>query len=250
MSDTADDSGILPLQPAATVMLVRDGEPGLEVFMLRRHPKQAFAADRYVFPGGRVDEADAAFGEQHRHAMAAIRECFEESGVLLALDANGRWVTDGHPALERRTDVHAGRVSFAQFLADEGLRPALDELHWVAHWVAPTREPNRRFDTLFFLVPCPPGQTGAHDDHETVDSEWVLPAAGLERERAGTFGLMPPTFAMLTTLAGHDSVASVMEWARTVGVPPRIQPKIRFSPEGRFLGVALPTDPDFPTLPE
>ena len=124
-----------PAHPASTVVIVRDGDAGLEVFMLRRTFTAAFASGMFVFPGGKVDEVDASTeigdiceGLTDAHAssllgipsgglaywVASIRECFEESGVLLALDANGRWVTDGHPALERRTDVHAGRVSSAR----------------------------------------------------------------------------------------------------------------------------------------
>ena len=119
----------VPIKPAATVMLLRDTDAGIEVFMLRRTAAAAFAGGMYVFPGGRVDpndgEGDAAF------VVAAIRECFEEAGVLLAVDDAGAMVSDGHPVLEHRHEVHDGSVDMHALAADHGLRLATDMLPWV-----------------------------------------------------------------------------------------------------------------------
>lgn len=248
MSEPHDGDGTaaaVPLHPASTVMLLRDGEAGLEVFMLRRHPAQVFAADSYVFPGGRVDDTDSAFGAGLRFEFAAVRECFEEAGVLLATTPDGEWVADGHPVFAHRGDVHAGTVSLAELLATHDLRPGLEHLVWVAQWVTPRAETTRRFDTHFFAVGFPEGQTWGHDHHETVDSEWVRPVAGLQRADSGQFRMLPPTRAMLETLAGYPDVSAAMAWARTVGKPARIQPKLRIDADGRVVGIALPTDPDY-----
>jgi 8-oxo-dGTP pyrophosphatase MutT (NUDIX family) len=231
-------------------MLLRDADTGsesggLEVFMLRRTNNAAFAGGMYVFPGGRVDDADgegdAAF------AMAAVRECFEEAGVLLAVDATGSTVRDGHPVLEHRHDVHDGTVDVRALAADHGLSLSTDELVWMSHWVTPKGETARRFDTRFFMVACPQGQTSYHDDSETVASMWVEPADALRRWRDGELLLMPPTVANLEFLAACGDVESAMDSARAVGVPPCILPKVR-SVDGRVVGVSLPGDVDYDSL--
>lgn len=240
----------VPVRPAATVMLLRDAATGsqsggLEVFMLRRTNNAAFAGGMYVFPGGRVDaadgEGDAAF------AMAAVRECFEESGVLLAVDAAGGTVRDGHPVLEHRHDVHDGTVDVRALAAEHGLTLSTDDLVYMSHWVTPKGESARRFDTRFFMVACPQGQTSYHDDSETVASMWVEPADALGRWSSGELMLMPPTVANLEFLAGHDDVGSAMAAARAVGVPPCILPKVRWA-DGRVIGVSLPGDDDYDSL--
>ena len=129
----------LPAKPAATVMLLRDADTteGIEVFMLRRTKAAAFASGMYVFPGGKVDDAD---GEGDAgYVIAAIRECYEEAGVLLATDADGRMVTDGHPAFDlpqcrpRRNDRPSTTLRAAR------PDPAIDDLVWISHWITPVR---------------------------------------------------------------------------------------------------------------
>ncbi|MEY4173553.1 MAG: hypothetical protein RI900_718 [Actinomycetota bacterium] len=236
----------IPVRPAATVMLLRDVPAGLEVFMLRRTISAAFAGGMYVFPGGRVDEAD---GEgDAAYAMAAVRECFEECGVLLARDADGNDVSDGHPALAHRHGVHDGSVDVRELAAEHGLTLSLDDLVWMSHWITPKGEAARRFDTRFFMVASPPAQHSQHDDSETVASMWVRPADALEAGSRGELQLMPPTVANLQFLAAHDNVAAAMEAARTVGTPPCILPKIRMV-DGRVAGIAMPGDADYDSLP-
>lgn len=240
----------VPVRPAATVMLLRDASTGsasggLEVFMLRRTNSAAFAGGMYVFPGGRVDAADGEGDDAF--TMAAVRECFEESGVLLAVDADGRTVRDGHPVLDHRHDVHDGTVDVRALAAEHGLQLSVGDLVWMSHWITPKGESARRFDTRFFMVACPQGQTSYHDDSETVASMWVEPADALRRWESGELQLMPPTVANLDFLASHADVASAMVVARAVGVPPCILPKVR-RVDGRVVGVSLPGDDDYDSL--
>lgn len=235
----------VPIRPAATVMLLRDTSEGLEVFMLRRTNAAVFAGGMYVFPGGRVDPADGEGDEAY--VVAAIRECYEECGVLLAVDAAGRMVDDGHPALAHREAVYDGTVDVRALAAEHGLRLALDDLPWVSHWITPKGETTRRFDTRFFVAASPAGQTSHHDDNETVASMWVRPADALARYEAGELQLMPPTIANLQFLGAHDAVASAMAAARAMGTPPCILPKIRIV-DGRMAGISMPGDADYDSL--
>jgi len=235
----------VPIRPAATVMLLRDTDGGLEVFMLRRTSAAVFAGGMYVFPGGKVDPADGDGDEAY--VVAAIRECYEEAGVLLADDADGRPVDDGHPALTHRDAVYDGTVDMRALAATNGLSLRTGDLPWVAHWITPKGETARRFDTRFFAAACPTGQTSHHDDNETVASMWVRPVDALARGQAGELMLMPPTIANLQFLAAHPTVATAMDAARTVGTPPCILPKIR-QVDGRIVGVAMPGDPDYDSL--
>lgn len=229
-------------------MLLRDTDEGIEVFMLRRAAASAFAGGMYVFPGGRVDDADGEGDEAF--VVAAIRECFEEAGVLLAVDERGQMVADGHPVLAHRHDVHAGDVDVTALAASHGLRLATDQLPWVSRWITPRRETTRRFDTRFFVAASPAGQTSLHDDHETVESMWVRPDEALAQGDRGDLMLMPPTVANLRFLADHATVASALDAARSVGVPAPIMPKVRTGRVGMNAVVALPGDPDYDSLPD
>jgi 8-oxo-dGTP pyrophosphatase MutT (NUDIX family) len=234
----------IPIRPAATVMLLRDTSDGLEVFMLRRTNAAVFAGGMYVFPGGRVDPADGEGDEAF--VVAAIRECYEECGVLLAVDAAGRMVDDGHPSLAHRDRVYDGSVDVRELVESHGLRLATDALAWTAHWVTPRGEP-RRFDTRIFVAATPAGQTAEHDDNETVESMWVLPRDGVSRYERKEMGLMPPTIASLRWLSEFPDVASVMDAARLIGIPPRIQPRARLV-DGRMVALLLPGDPGYDEL--
>jgi 8-oxo-dGTP pyrophosphatase MutT (NUDIX family) len=250
----------VPLRPAATVMLVRDiDDGGIEVFMVRRAVRAAFAAGMYVFPGGRVDDADggteiAAFVSGLDDAaasatlglrngglaywVAAIRECFEEAGLLL-----------GRPAIDviaaDRWAVHRGELSMAELCRRRGVRLDAGALQYVSHWVTPVGETSRRFDTRFFLAAAPDGREGHHDEVELVDSRWVAPAEALTAADRGELMLMPPTVANLRFIAGCDSVATALARADDAGPPPRIEPRLRRGPDGRMIGIALPDDPDY-----
>ena len=218
-------------QPAATVMLVRDGGDGMEVFMIVRHQMSDVHAGALVFPGGRVDPEDhdlaaqAALsppGHESDAAMAAlrvaaVRETFEECGVLLAR-------ARGQPALvdagrlrtieaAHRAAMASAQRSFGAILAHEDLALAPEALVYFAHWISPERSP-KRFDTHFFLACAPSDQVALHDGLEAVDSVWIAPAAALERADAGVYRLAFPTRMNLHKLARHRSVAAAMEAAR------------------------------------
>jgi 8-oxo-dGTP pyrophosphatase MutT (NUDIX family) len=218
-----------PTRDGATVMLVRDGDEAdrpLEVFMLRRHPSTAFGSV-HVFPGGVVDPADddAALDPRcpglddadasaqlgldrggRSFWVAAVREAFEEAGVLLARDARGQPLRlDRSPDTEERFDahrraLHAGGTTLLDVLTAEDLTLALTDVHYVAHWVTPEGEP-KRFDTRFFVARAPEGQAYAHDERELIGSEWVRPADALRRHRAGDFAMIGPTIVSLQDLS-------------------------------------------------
>jgi 8-oxo-dGTP pyrophosphatase MutT (NUDIX family) len=233
-------TGSVPVRDAATVMLVRDGPDGLEVFMVRRSLRLVFAGGAHVFPGGAVDDVDRdmerwAVGRTDEEAsaalglargglafwVAAVRECFEEAGFLLAVDATGELVDLHDPAAAERFSDHrraiaGGTRSLADVCGTEGLRLAVDGMHYVSRWITPEGAP-RRFDTRFFVGAAPERQTPLHDAEETIAHEWVRPADALERYREGSVDLMTPTERSLQWLDGADTVADVLAAAATSG---------------------------------
>ena len=266
----------MPIHPAATVMLVRDvvGSPddngesdgaGIEVFMLRRTANAVFGAGMYVFPGGRVDEVDGAAGADEyvrglddegaseqlgvpsgglAYWIAAVRESFEEAGVMLGER------TDGGPVEVdpgERHLVHDGELSIVDLCRRRDLVIDLSLLHYVDHWVTPLGEP-RRFDTRFFLAEVPPHQVLVHDDRETVDSLWVRPADAVTMFAERDLQMMPPTIANLRRLAEHTSVADALEAAALIVDPPRIEPRLRLDANGKTIGLAMPWDADYASL--
>jgi 8-oxo-dGTP pyrophosphatase MutT (NUDIX family) len=233
-------------RPAATVMLVRDGADGIEVFMLRRTQDAAFAGGMYVFPGGKLDPVDGEGDEAY--AIAAIRECYEEAGVLLAANDAGQMVADGHPALAHRQGVYDGDIDLRALCRDHGLTPAIDDLVWVSHWITPIGESPRRFDTRFFVAVAPGAQTSRHDDNETIASEWVRPQDALRREVDGELTMMPPTIMNLEFLGTHAKAADVMQSARQLPQPTPIQPIRRRGSAGRFRGISMPGEDDYDEL--
>jgi 8-oxo-dGTP pyrophosphatase MutT (NUDIX family) len=241
-------------RPASTVMLARrrhtpasDSED-YEVFMVRRPVASEFAADVFVFPGGAVrpddsgpavdravepfDEVQALRRLAERGGdppagpaeaigfwLAALRELFEEAGVLLARPdprAAGRARSDAQAErLERgRVEVQAGRASLAELAGAEGLRLACEDLVYFSHWITPPSMP-RRYDTRFFLACMPEGQEARHCAIETVDGLWVTPAAALDGFADGTFPLVFPTLRHLERMAEHARLDDLVEFAAT-----------------------------------
>ncbi len=252
----------IPARPAATVMVARDSaEPGvgIEVFLLRRTTGAAFAAGMFVFPGGRVDDLDGA-GELEPFSdglddatasrllglergglaywVAAIRECFEESGLLLAHRRDGTPLPTP-PAVGDRVAVHDGVLSMLELCRRDELVLDTGALRYVAHWVTPAQERARRFDTRFFLTGAPRDHHGVHDEVETIDSVWLAPGEALRRAMAGEMTLMPPTIAGLQLLDGCASVADALAKADALGPPPRIEPRLVFDAAGRVVGAAV-----------
>lgn len=224
------------VREAATVMLVRDA-PGLEVFMLRRNPGSTFVPGAYVFPGGQVDPADgsaaaleratgidpvaadAALGAPHatRFWIAAVRESFEEAGVLVARSrADGARLDDraDHDGLAAdRLRLLRGATDLGAVLDAHDAVLDLGALVPFARWITPVGAP-KRFDTWFFVAPAPVGHAYAHDDGEMVASEWVHPADALARARAGDIELIYPTIRSLLVMQRYPSAAAFLAAAR------------------------------------
>ena len=224
-----------PVRRAATVLLLRDRATGLEVFAFRRVPRMVFAPGMLVFPGGSVDAADAdpalpwdvPVEEAAAPTLAAaVRETFEECGVLLALDASGRAPDAGELASpaweERRTGLADGRVTLAAVLTATGLRAAGSALRPWARWVTPPFE-SRRFDTWFYLARLPEGQQARDLGGEGERAAWLEPGDALERHRAGELPMLPPTLVCLEELAaaGASGRTGVDELLAT---PRRVRP--------------------------
>lgn len=201
-------------RPAATVLLLRDGPAGLEVLMTRRSATASFAPGAYVFPGGAIDAADAQShalaarratqGDLHlTQAIAAIRESFEELGILLARHADGNPVQAGEVAA---LDRHA---PFAAQCRERGLVLAADEVFVLAHWIT-DRDLPRRFDVPFLVARMPADQVPAADEAEQFEPVWVRPADALARHQAGQFFMIFPTIRTLERLQQHASVDAVL----------------------------------------
>jgi 8-oxo-dGTP pyrophosphatase MutT (NUDIX family) len=212
---------ISPARPAASMLFIRDGVAGLEVFMVARSPMVSFAANALVFPGGKVTPDDATLANQlesgthltpmHRaYAVAALRESFEEAGLLLAHQADGAPVPEARVrALDPlRSAIDQGTHSFADMLTREGLRLNLNELHRFAHIITPRLAP-KRFDTHFYIAPCPPAHNPVLDMHEVVAGFW-LTATQAKRDYTDRFTLMRPTLLVLDRLASSATVADAL----------------------------------------
>lgn len=230
-----------PPRAAATVVMLRDTPDGLEVFLLKRHGNSDVLGGAYVFPGGKVDAADAglaahlnqspaelhaALGEAELDlptAMsfyaAALREAFEESGVLFATGADTAQLQQAAALLR------AGQ-SFGDMLAQLALQlDTRSVLPW-SRWITP-RMPsvsNKRFDTRFFVAAVPAQQTARHDDYEATESIWLAPRQALQQYWDGQISLAPPQIMSLAHLARHASVASVLTEAQR-RLPPVILPE-------------------------
>jgi recombination protein RecT len=202
-------------RPAATVLLLRDGAAGLEVLMTRRSPSASFAPGAYVFPGGMLDGSDAQAhasaahrpeqeGQRLTQAIAAIRESFEELGILLARHADGRAAGAKDVAALDRHGV------LAEQCGDRGLLLAADQVFVLAHWIT-DRDLPRRFDVTFLVARMPEGQTPVADEAEQFEPVWVRPADALARHEAGSFFMIFPTIRTLERLAKFESVQAVLQ---------------------------------------
>lgn len=266
MADDFDPTTV-PIRDAATVMLVRDAESdsGVEVFVLRRTGNAAFGAGMYVFPGGRVDDADGVSAiEPFCHGLddaeasrqlgldagglaywvAAIRECFEEAGILLADKRNGSALGIGD---DDRHAVHDGELSMADLCKRDDLVLDVSTTQYVDHWITPVGE-RRRFDTRFFVTETPAGQDGLHDDKETIDSTWIRPEVALQMQVDGELMMMPPTIKNLTWLSEFATAAEAVDAGAAITDPVTIVPKAQFDESGKMIGVAMPGDPDYDDL--
>lgn len=249
-----------PALPSASVVLLRDGAQGLEVFLLQRHGLSDVLGGAYVFPGGKVDREDAEWLDRldadpaQLHArlgepdlsqaqagalfVAAVREVFEETGVLFApvapADAQAAWA-------QLRTGPR-----FDEVLAPWNLRLAASTLHPWSRWITPVvgGVVRKRFDTRFFIATVPPGQEPLHDSHEAVASCWLPPRVALQQYWDRQIELAPPQIMGLAHLARHGDVASAIRAAQDRS-PPCIRPEPVQQPDGARV-LCYPGDPEHP----
>ena len=249
-----------PAEPkqAATVLLLRDGVPGLEVYLLRRTRGMPFAGGMTAYPGGGVDPRDGdvetawagpsparwahAFGCDERTARelvcAAVRETFEEAGVLLAGAADGDGVggvvpdVSGEDWEAQRQALLARELSLAELLADRGLALRSDLLRPFAHWITPPAEP-RRYDTKFFVAALPVGQEARHVTGEADEVSWLTPSAALAEMAGGTRPMLPPTIHTLGQLEPFADVAAALAGSPPESLHP-ICPSFADEPDGRW----------------
>ena len=258
---------------AATVILTRDrAQGGMEVFLMRRHRDQAFMGGAFVFPGGSVDAHDAdpelaasIVGPTSAQAVdclqepslsgdmalglyvAAVRETFEEAGILLAYDESGRLLRFGDPGLcarfvDARRDIHEGKLTLKALARREQIRLALDLLTPYAHWITPAFE-KKRFNTRFFIAGIPAGQVPLHDSIEMTESVWMSPREALAAYRDRKILLMPPTLKNLEELSRFDSMTALVEAANRRKILPIMPQACKI---GSMPGLLLPHDPDYP----
>jgi len=236
----ADQQPVQPIKPASTIILVREADASYEIFMLKRTSRASFASGMYVFPGGRVDGDDHLHKyDEHRHGpsegqaaqvealgaewrgywIAAIRETFEEAGLMLAYQgsAGDDMLSFSDPTLRERFHgyrgpLHSGELSLLDICRQENLRLAVDQIHFYNRFVTPLGRP-RRFDTRFFIAAAPEAQRGKHDEKETVDSIWISPQEALARNKAREFDLMNITRMQLQWLSEYENKQAVLDMA-------------------------------------
>ncbi len=223
------ETTIAKARASSTVILVREGESGPELLLVLRHAKSSFGAS-YVFPGGVLEATDEMVANQGgeldaaaansvlnlptgaaAYFSAAVRELFEEAGILLARTANGDWV-DPSPFSSLRDDLNAGRLLWEDFVREKDLRLAYDALHYFSFWVTP-REMPKRFSTRFFLAALPGEQEAKHCGGELTDSRWMGATDAIAANKAGEIDIPHPTVLTLQRLSQFRTVESMLEWA-------------------------------------
>lgn len=212
--------------PAATILLVRDGSQGLETFMVVRHHQIDFASGALVFPGGKVAKGDSdaelinycrmgkdCNDQQRTLQIAAIREAFEESGVLLARKQGSDALVNQQDLAkldQYREPLCKDQMSMLQFVQQQNVELALDQLTRYSHWVTPAMMP-KRFDTHFYIAAAPADQLAIHDGSESVDSVWITPQQALSDAEAQTRTVIFPTRMNLKKLAELNSVEHALQ---------------------------------------
>jgi len=256
---------------AATVILLREKNPeGFDVFLLKRHEKSSFMGGNFVYPGGRVDRSDGSteigarskgmtFEEARRilggtfsaeesfaYWIAALRELFEEAGVLLAYDQEGKPLElrnqdDRERFRHYRELLQNRKISISGVAEKENLLFALDQLHYYAHWITPEAR-SERFDTLFFITRYPDGQEANHDRKETTAGAWLTPRKALEENLTGDVILSPPTLKTLEDLSRFRSIADIFRSLRTEDIQPILPILTKISDHALLV---FPWDPEY-----
>ena len=239
-------------KPAATILLLRDGSAGLEVFMVVRHHQIDFASGALVFPGGKADPQDfdsalipflhGAHADTDMRAaqVSAIREAFEECGILLAREQGSTDIISGERLAtlqEFREPMNKGDITLLDFLQQQQLQLACDQLVHFAHWITPPMMP-KRFDTHFYLAIAPADHLALHDGYESVDSIWIAPGAAVEEAKSGKRTVIFPTLRNLEKLATANSVTQALEQAERSDIIP-VLPWTERREDGQYLCIPV-----------
>ena len=251
---------------AASVIIAKNtAGSGFQILLIARHPASRFAAGQYAFPGGRIEPEDGAPGvELHcrgltnksaatmlalqessqplRFWVAAIREVFEEVGLLYACGTDGRLVgPERDQSVERQGAVKGESGSFLKMIQAHGLQLALDRLHYFAYWITPEERP-LRFTTRFFVAPAPPEQDVLLDTRESTDFRWLSPGEALAENRRGNLPLHFPTIKLLEELSRFADSDALLASTKSKAIQP-IMPRLVV--EGGTERLLLPTDPNY-----
>jgi 8-oxo-dGTP pyrophosphatase MutT (NUDIX family) len=253
----------VPAKASATIVMLREGPEAPELLMVRRRAGDVFGGN-YAFPGGLVDDNEptahefcqgitAGEADKLLHVSAgglnfysaAIRESFEETGILLAQDAEGNWPPDSPALQELRVQVDKGILRWSEFLRDQGLHMVCNALHYFAHWETPLIEP-KRWSARFFFAEMPSDQDVQHDGGELTDSLWITAADALSASRDGTMKLPFPTIRSLRMFSEIDSIDGLLAWAdeRALAGVQKTRPA-RFEKDGNSKWT-IPGDPEYP----
>ena len=252
----------VPARPAATVVLMRDTDHGLEVLLLRRVRSSGFVPGAWVFPGGRVDAGDGSQKVLERtlgltveaaaarldlqdartpaaaYYVAAFREAFEETGILVGRSERGERTATAHAepgVLDARERLLAGTCSFADALEKLGAFLDSTAMEYIAHWITPTVEP-RRYDTRFFAAAVDESAVPAIHEKEMTAALWIAPSEALARSEARSLAMVFPTLKTLEALSGFDSTAAVLQDFRSRTIP-SILPRLIRTSEGITLRI-------------
>jgi 8-oxo-dGTP pyrophosphatase MutT (NUDIX family) len=272
LEENSNSSPATPLD-ASTVILLRETPSAnpFEVLLMPRHSKQNFMGNAFVYPGGQLDEedcnpklADYASGMSAEEAkrrlnepdisderalglfFAAVRETFEESGVLLAVPVSGGSIDFTDPEIRKRFApyrhmIHQHEMTLLDLAKKEKLVFSLDQLTPFAHWITPEIE-LRRFDTRFLLARMPSGQAAVHDAMEMTETLWTTPEDAFLKQKSGEILLMPPTLKTLEEMAQFSSVSKLFSFASSRNIQ-TVLPQVLS--DGEVFGVKLPHDPEY-----
>lgn len=236
------------IQPSASVILVQPGGAGqgLKVFLLRRQSKSSFMPGRFVFPGGRVEPSDGPDPQDDATLRyCALRELWEEAGVILADDPQKAAGSDPEARKQARQALQKGDWSLDQAMSFLGLKPALDQLFPYARWITPQAR-EKRFDTVFYVAAMPEGQEASSDRQETTQGVWISPARALAQgsgeDPEGEVSLAPPQVRILGDLNRFESLQALREYCGHADMSP-ILPYMHI--EGKSRVILFPWDRDY-----
>ena len=241
--------------PAATVLMLRNGigdTTAMEVFMVERHHKIDFATGALVFPGGKVDQGDSTSTviertdgvfrtkDQASVAIAAIREAFEECGILLARSTGNKPLINAarlNKLSHYRKELNKNAISLEDFLIKEDLRLAGDQLTLFAHWITPEMMP-KRFDTYFFLAKAPQDHIPEHDGYESTDSTWTTPQNAIDAARNGSRTIIFPTLLNIKKLSQYQTAEDAIRISRSETVV-TVLPKTEKRDDGNYIHIPI-----------